>query len=110
MIYTDGKILVGTHEEELHQFAESIGLKRSWYQDQDGKPHYDLFSGSIKQKAIGAGAVLVPSKTIASLFLLLDARKSVEAKANVDQKGFSFPGQHIKVLEELDSQLNSLHL
>lgn len=28
--------------EELHQFAEAIGMKRAWFQDHPTFPHYDL--------------------------------------------------------------------
>ena len=42
MVYTDGVHLVADTEEELHKFAQKIGLKRSWYQDKSHYPHYDL--------------------------------------------------------------------
>lgn len=35
-LWTDGDI------EELHKFAQKIGLKRSWFQDKKNFPHYDL--------------------------------------------------------------------
>ncbi|MEQ1934665.1 MAG: DUF4031 domain-containing protein [Fimbriimonadaceae bacterium] len=28
--------------DELHAMAEAIGMKRSWFQDKPGFPHYDL--------------------------------------------------------------------
>jgi hypothetical protein len=49
VILVDGKgHLVSTaSEEELHAFARSIGLRRSWFQDGGGPyrsriPHYDI--------------------------------------------------------------------
>jgi cephalosporin-C deacetylase-like acetyl esterase len=42
--------------EELHSFAQSIELKRSWFQDKILK-HYDLKGNRIRDKAIKAGAV-----------------------------------------------------
>lgn len=30
--------------EELHEFAECLGLKREWFQDHPKHPHYDVFS------------------------------------------------------------------
>lgn len=39
------------NDEELHLFAEKIGLKRSWFQGD----HYDV-SNSMGAKAIKAGA------------------------------------------------------
>lgn len=41
--------------EELHQLAEKIGLKRSWFQF-TVIPHYDLTPAKRKQ-AIAAGAI-----------------------------------------------------
>lgn len=46
--------------EELHAFAESIGLRRVWFQDAR-VPHYDL-TRSRRDMAIVAGAVFVPAK------------------------------------------------
>jgi hypothetical protein len=40
---------------ELHQFAERIGLKRSWFQDKS-VPHYDLVA-SKRVLAVRQGAV-----------------------------------------------------
>ncbi len=36
--------LFGDTEEELHEFAESMGMKREWYQDHQRpeRRHYDL--------------------------------------------------------------------
>lgn len=35
-LVTDGDV------EELHEFATRIGLRRSWFQPANGRPHYDL--------------------------------------------------------------------
>lgn len=50
--------LIADSEDELHAFAASIGLRRSWYQ---GPPehefwHYDCI-GSKRRAAVEAGAV-----------------------------------------------------
>ena len=46
-------------ESELHAFAESLGLKRSWFQDGRPEfPHYDLSPGKHRE-AIKAGAMAV---------------------------------------------------
>ncbi len=47
--------LFADSDEELHSFAESIGLKRSWHQDRTSLSHYDLTEGKRKQ-AVGRGA------------------------------------------------------
>jgi hypothetical protein len=35
-LVTDGPV------EELHRFAARMGLRRAWFQDKPGAPHYDL--------------------------------------------------------------------
>lgn len=49
---TDGPI------EELHVFADKIGLKRQWFQKHKIVDHYDL-TPKMRAKAIAAGAVEV---------------------------------------------------
>lgn len=45
---------------QLHEFAESIGLKREWFQS--GRvPHYDL-TQARRAEAIRMGAVFVPAR------------------------------------------------
>jgi len=46
--------------DELHEFAEKIGLKRNWFQHppKASYPHYDL-SPSFRAKALKAGALLM---------------------------------------------------
>ena len=46
--------LIGDTEEELHAFAQRIGLKRTWFQDR-GMSHYDL-TEKRRAMAIEAGA------------------------------------------------------
>jgi len=41
---------------ELHEVARKIGLKRSWFQDKQFNPHYDL-TGRMRERAIKAGAI-----------------------------------------------------
>lgn len=52
-----GGHLFGTDIDELHSFAASIGLKRSWYQNKDF-PHYDL-TFNKRRLAIEMGATTV---------------------------------------------------
>jgi len=40
---------------ELHQFAQSIGLRRAWFQDKDSGAHYDV-TDRLRHRAIRAGA------------------------------------------------------
>jgi len=56
--------MVADNLNELHEFAKSIGLKRTYYHGVRKKhPHYDLL-GKWKKLAINAGAVVVSSKVI----------------------------------------------
>lgn len=58
MIYTDGQHLAADTEDELHEFAKTIGLKKEWFQDHPEHPHYDLL-GCMTVKAEKYGAVRV---------------------------------------------------
>ena len=42
--------------EELHEFAGRIGLKREWFQNAKGIPHYDV-TVKKRDEAIRLGAV-----------------------------------------------------
>lgn len=42
-------------EEELHEMAKKIGLRRDWFQSKSRTPHYDLVP-SKRKLAISAGA------------------------------------------------------
>lgn len=42
--------------EELHRFAQSIGLRREWFQNHRSLPHYDL-TPNKRAQALRAGAV-----------------------------------------------------
>lgn len=50
-MWADGDI------EELHRFAEGIGLKRAWFQDKPALAHYDVTPEKHKL-AIKNGAVV----------------------------------------------------
>lgn len=56
-LFTDGEI------EELHLFAEKIGMKRAWFQNHR-IPHYDL-TPQRRRVAVAAGAKeLTREKTV----------------------------------------------
>ena len=76
MIYTDGIHLVADTLEELHEFANKIGLKRHFYEGvRKGHPHYDLTNERIKQKSIEEGAVLKRKREILVLSKALSKTK-----------------------------------
>ena len=53
-------------ENELHDFAARIGLRRAWYQKDATLPHYDLTSGR-RVKAVALGAIEVSRADFAAL-------------------------------------------
>lgn len=62
-MFTDGDI------EELHEMAEAIGMKRSWFQDKRIK-HYDLHTRR-RQKAVELGAVEVSRREAVKIWRTL---------------------------------------
>jgi len=66
-IFTDslGHLITDGDVEELHRFAvEGLGLKRKWFQNKPGYPHYDLTTENAKRRAIEAGAILISPKKL----------------------------------------------
>lgn len=55
--------LVADTLDELHDFAKTLGLKRSWYQHSASYPHYDI-TISTREKALQLGAHPGCRKTI----------------------------------------------
>lgn len=47
--------LIADTNEELHEFAAKLGMRRAWFQT-DGDPHYDL-TASKRAAAVRLGAV-----------------------------------------------------
>jgi hypothetical protein len=52
-IWSDGS------DDELHAFADSIGLQRSWFQNREGFHHYDL-SLRKRKMVLSKGATFMP--------------------------------------------------
>jgi len=50
--------------EELHMFANKIGLKRSWFQSDPRHCHYDLTTMRMINKAIRMGAKEVSAREL----------------------------------------------
>jgi hypothetical protein len=48
--------------EELHSMADRIGLQRSWFQNRERFPHYDL-RPNVREAALRHGAVFKSLKT-----------------------------------------------
>jgi len=75
-IYTDGTHLITDGDlEELHWFARSIRLRRSWFQGppRHKKPHYDLTTARMTATAARSGARVV---TLKETIYILHRRKA----------------------------------
>ena len=48
--------------EELHRFARMLGLRREWFQEQAGHPHYDCITVKRQRTARQFGAVPVSTR------------------------------------------------
>lgn len=53
--------------DELHRFAEGIGLKRAWFQGKASVPHYDL-TPRRRAAAVKAGAVEVDRRQAVAIW------------------------------------------
>lgn len=56
-----GHMVSTASEDELHAFAQEVGLKREWFQNKNKNPHYDLTTLRAKRRALRAGAKYVDS-------------------------------------------------
>lgn len=70
---TDGPL------DELHAFAQRIGMKRAWFQDHKIAPHYDLTPGR-RDRALLIGATFVPAREQVR-------RRRAAALSDVEAKG-----------------------
>lgn len=50
-------------QEELHAFAQRLGLRRKWFQD-DLVQHYEIRGSALRDKAISLGAVPVTTRDL----------------------------------------------
>lgn len=60
-------------DDELHAFAERIGMKRAWFQAKS-VPHYDL-TPSRRKCAVACGAVEVDRRQAVDLWKRIKERK-----------------------------------
>lgn len=69
--------LLADSEEELHAFAATIGMKRSWFQsgEKHAMPHYDLVA-SRRRLAVAKGAVEISRKQLCEM--LKNYRASIQ--------------------------------
>ena len=67
---TVGHVVSTKSADELHLFAQRLGLLRRWYQtphEDEWHAHYDLTTLSMKERADDMGAKLVSSESLIRL-------------------------------------------
>ena len=73
-----GHLVSDTSIEELHRFAEGLGLRREWFQEKS-IPHYDL-TGEVYDLALKRGAQLVSSREIVLRAVRMDGKPKMRVK------------------------------
>ena len=72
--------MIADTNEELHAFAASIGLKRTWFQPSSSGPHYDLTEGKRAQ-AVEKGAVELEDRPFHAILNHWRAEAAAKGKA-----------------------------
>ena len=72
--------MVADTVEELHRMADRIGVKRRWFQDHNGRPHYDICR-SKRALAITLGAKEIDRRELAALMKKHQQRVLSELRA-----------------------------
>ena len=97
MVYTDGVHLMADDLRELHRFAKSIGLKRSWFQDHPRHPHYDLTSPNKLERAILHGAKFLEPK---KLLEKIGEKKNEHSHRSYAGRGGEICGQPMRMKQD----------
>lgn len=89
--YTHWCHLTANTEEELHEFADRLSLKRSWFQkksDEDHRWHYDIVP-SKRAQAVRLGALEVDRRFVVELMNLRrqERESRLLTKEGKDQDG-----------------------
>lgn len=81
--------LVARDIDLLHEFAQKIGLKKVWFQDKPGLPHYDIKTDRVRSLAKHHGAVQVQRKY---LYIYLQVRHKLQTLHGTDPMIIGFIG------------------
>lgn len=84
-------LIVAGSLEDLHRFAEKIGLKRDWFQKNASWPHYDLTQSkqalALRHGAIECGA-------------MQEAKARIAVRRRINQLRSEGKVDHVKTREE----------
>ena len=96
--YKEACHLMADTVDELHEFAETIGMKRSWFRvSNSGLPHYDLTRGKRKQ-AVKSGAIEIDNNQV--LGYIQKWRKRMYEEIAYNKLGMNEDDYKIRVLGE----------
>lgn len=100
MIYMDtkGHLISDQSINELHAFAQDIGLRCEWFQDKV-IPHYDLTSKRMRSKAQAAGARLVTVRHMVRLW-----RSPGNCFVCGNPLGTFGPGRHVRPCHQCEHE------
>jgi hypothetical protein len=95
--------LVADSMNELHAFAEQLGLNRAWFQDRTMYPHYDV-TVKVKERALALGAYAGNKRTIISCAKRLKVELIASGHRNfLEVRTLSVDSRRVALLTRLDS-------
>jgi hypothetical protein len=90
--------------EELHAMADALRLKREWFQDKKGHPHYDLTPTKRKQ-AIALGAIPVSAQELIHACYPRLASVMGSQKHDAFEQLYEIGYRALKALETIDQAI-----
>jgi hypothetical protein len=78
--------LIADNNEELHQFAKALGLRRSWFQASASGPHYDIVA-SKRLLAVKLGAIELDDRPFHAILGRWREDAVARVKAEPDEAG-----------------------
>jgi Protein of unknown function (DUF4031) len=95
--------LVADSINELHTFAEQLGLNCAWFQDRTMYPHYDV-TVKVKERALALGAYAGNKRTIISCAKRLKVELIASGHRNfLEVRTLSVDSRRVALLTRLDS-------
>lgn len=112
MVYTDKTMLVADTVEELHDFAQGIGISKEHYRDHDEYPHYEIWGYKV-DKAFERGAINTRTNEVLILSMQISRKGQNDPAILVKQidklleyDGYLQNSLHRKLLSQLYAKMN----